>query len=106
MNQTLPDELRKLARTVIETGTVASRRARDMASEAARKWGDIWSELQKGLATPPAPSGSRPTREAIAARAYQVWMNKGCPAGTAEQDWLEAERQIRLEASRPAEQCS
>jgi len=28
----------------------------------------------------------------IAERAYFLWLEKGCPEGTAEQDWVEAER--------------
>ena len=27
--------------------------------------------------------------------AYQLWQAHGCPDGTAEQDWLDAERQLR-----------
>jgi DUF2934 family protein len=27
--------------------------------------------------------------------AYQLWQARGCPDGTAEQDWLDAERQLR-----------
>ena len=27
--------------------------------------------------------------------AYQLWQARGCPPGSAEQDWLEAERQLR-----------
>jgi hypothetical protein len=26
--------------------------------------------------------------------AYQLWVARGCPAGSAERDWLEAERQL------------
>lgn len=38
-----------------------------------------------------------PDREAIAARAYELWLRRGCPHGSAEQDWLEAEAQLRRE---------
>jgi hypothetical protein len=31
--------------------------------------------------------------------AYQLWQARGCPQGSAEQDWLEAER--RLDAAQP-----
>jgi hypothetical protein len=27
--------------------------------------------------------------------AYQLWQARGCPQGTAEQDWLDAERLLR-----------
>jgi hypothetical protein len=34
------------------------------------------------------------TSETIAERAYFLWLEKGCPEGTADQDWVEAERQL------------
>ena len=30
----------------------------------------------------------------IRVKAYELWIARGCPEGTAEQDWLEAERQL------------
>jgi Protein of unknown function (DUF2934) len=32
------------------------------------------------------------TAAQIAERAYFLWLEKGCPQGTADQDWVEAER--------------
>jgi hypothetical protein len=32
------------------------------------------------------------TSAQIAERAYFLWLEKGCPDGTADQDWIEAER--------------
>ncbi|MHB8477701.1 MAG: DUF2934 domain-containing protein [Steroidobacteraceae bacterium] len=34
--------------------------------------------------------------------AYQIWQQRGCPDGTAEEDWLEAERRLSLAAVEPA----
>ena len=36
--------------------------------------------------------------DAIRAKAYELWLERGCPPGSAEDDWLEAER---LLASQP-----
>ena len=36
------------------------------------------------------------TEEQIATRAYQLWQKRGCPIGSPEQDWLEAQRQLGL----------
>jgi hypothetical protein len=36
-------------------------------------------------------------REAIAQRAYELWQRRGCPQGSAESDWYEAEAQLRAE---------
>jgi Protein of unknown function (DUF2934) len=34
--------------------------------------------------------------------AYRLWQARGCPEGTAEQDWLEAERQLAGQSRLPA----
>lgn len=39
--------------------------------------------------------------EEVAARAYQRWLARGCPLGTPEEDWYEAERDL-LAASPPS----
>jgi len=41
-----------------------------------------------------------PENRSIGELAYRLWQARGCPDGTSEQDWLEAEKQ--LQASRPA----
>jgi hypothetical protein len=38
---------------------------------------------------------SAPTHEEIAALAHKLWVESGCEDGTAEQDWLRAEQQVR-----------
>ena len=35
----------------------------------------------------------KPVQDEIAERAYQLWHERGCPEGTAELDWFDAERQ-------------
>lgn len=35
----------------------------------------------------------------VAERAYQIWCSKGCPQGTAEEDWHQAERELTSERS-------
>ena len=37
----------------------------------------------------------RPSHEDIANRARALWQAKGCPAGKDEENWLEAEKQLR-----------
>ena len=34
------------------------------------------------------------TRERIAVRAYEIWMERGCRDGNDQNDWFEAERQL------------
>jgi hypothetical protein len=71
------------------------------------------STLQSGGATATAP---RPTEtkarqattgqnvtlsyEQVAQRAREIWIQKGCKPGQDEQNWLEAEAQLRAEAAR------
>jgi hypothetical protein len=43
----------------------------------------------------PEDGRNRPTHSEIAARAYELWLEQGEPAGSAEENWLEAERQLR-----------
>jgi len=38
---------------------------------------------------------SAPDHDQIALLAYLHWQNRGCPAGTPEQDWLKAESELR-----------
>jgi hypothetical protein len=44
----------------------------------------------------------QPERTSIGELAYRLWQARGCPEGTAEQDWLDAEKQLRS-AQRAAE---
>ena len=44
-----------------------------------------------------AQSASGPTHDEIARRAHALWLRRGSPAGSAMDDWLEAERQLRRE---------
>jgi hypothetical protein len=38
--------------------------------------------------------------EKIAMRAYEKWCQRGCPHGTDQTDWYEAERELRAEMAR------
>ena len=41
-----------------------------------------------------APAIQRPTQVEIAARAYQIYLNRGCAPGHADDDWLQAEYEL------------
>jgi len=47
--------------------------------------------------TTQAPEEGRP-QENIAVLAYQLWIERGCPIGSPEDDWYEAERQLSTQA--------
>jgi hypothetical protein len=38
-------------------------------------------------------------REAVAVRAYELWMQRGCPIGSAEIDWYQAEADLAQEVA-------
>lgn len=40
-----------------------------------------------------------PSRDEIAARAYQLWVERGCPIDSADIDWYEAEKELLAHAS-------
>ncbi len=51
-------------------------------------------------AASPAPrvsssAGADPTPDRIAARAYQIWVESGRPAGKDQENWYRAERELR-----------
>lgn len=40
----------------------------------------------------------RSSKKEIASRAYGRWQEKGCPGGSAKDDWLRAEHELELRA--------
>lgn len=51
--------------------------------------GGTASESVKAAATP------GPTESEIAAAAYQIWLDKGCPVGSDQEDWFRAEAALK-----------
>ena len=60
---------------------------------------------EKQSSTTEQPSASSNTSvqdtssESIAQLAYTLWQQRGCPTGSSETDWLEAEQQLRRQSS-------
>lgn len=44
----------------------------------------------------------RPDPDRVAALAYEIWTQRGRPDGTAEEDWLRAEAELRNSRTRTA----
>jgi Protein of unknown function (DUF2934) len=44
-----------------------------------------------------SPTLVAPSHDAISRRAFLKWQARGCPSGTALQDWLEAEAELKAE---------
>jgi hypothetical protein len=49
------------------------------------------------------PKASPLDHESIAALAYHLWQQRGCPEGSGEQDWLQAEAMLRAESLRQSQ---
>lgn len=58
------------------------------------------SRVATPFKAPPAVPAVQVPREKIAMRAYDKWCQRGQPQGTDVQDWLDAERELRVELSR------
>jgi len=72
-----------------------------MSAAAAATPASLQRQSETSLSKPAIPESSArlrgaqtPTREEIALLAYSIWQERGCPDGTAETDWLEAEQQL------------
>jgi hypothetical protein len=45
------------------------------------------------------PTASSPGSEQIAALAYQLWEARGCPEGTPDEDWFNAEKALTAKST-------
>jgi len=64
-----------------------------------------YPEQHETVKQPDPEIDSKPTPEQIAHRAFELWVARGCPEGSAERDWLQAEADLtrELEAHAPVE---
>jgi hypothetical protein len=61
----------------------------------------------RAVSISPSGDGNYIDSQDIAALAYQLWQGRGCPEGSPEVDWLEAEKQLRdRQKEAPAAQVS
>src|SRR5690242_14716507 len=70
---------------------------------------EINAEQPSGKAPQTASSLSVPeplSRDEIGRLAYQLWLARGCPHGSAEIDWLQAEQELCARASEKKSQPS
>ena len=61
------------------------------------------SDEAKAVSAPPMQEPEHGVSPAeIAEAAYQRWVERGCPQGSAEEDWLEAEKELMARKPDPA----
>lgn len=91
--QVLEPKAKKTRGNTKSTAAAAThKRASKQGSTPQVSSGETASVAQAGQAT--VRVRIMPTHEAIALRAYQLWQARGCQGGSAEQDWLQAEREL------------
>ena len=60
------------------------------------------SAIQTDLESDPAADISKLGNGEIAALAYQLWKDRGCPIGSPDEDWLLAEAELTNQQRRSA----
>ncbi len=48
---------------------------------------------------PPEPTQQNPTHEQIVSLAHSLWEQRGCPEGSSEVDWFEAEKELQMSSA-------
>ena len=54
-----------------------------------------------GAGPTPEAAGVHPDESSIAALAYQLWMARGCPLGSDQDDWFLAEGMLKSQSGEP-----
>ena len=94
MKHDCESDLKRLSERMLRAGTKAGQKAGDIAHQALREWASIWDRVLGEQSYFPKPHDAKPMHNQVAVRAYDIWKSKGCPAGTSEEDWYQAERQL------------
>ena len=58
------------------------------------------SRTAGGKASPATIAAASTSRDSVAARAYQIWQQNGCPHGQDQQHWFQAEQELGARAAR------
>jgi hypothetical protein len=66
-----------------------------MTKQAAKMAIETESTIESPEGPVPADSPVRFSQQEIANLAYEFWLDRGCPHGSADQDWFRAERELR-----------
>lgn len=80
---------------------MAGKTPKNTVSKSTTRTGGATTTLRPaGTQAPAAAKTVKITREQIAQRAHEIWVKNGCKHGQDEQNWLEAERQLKAELSK------
>jgi hypothetical protein len=80
---------------------MASKTPKNTVSKSSTRSGGATTTLRPaGAQVPTATPMVKITREQIAQRAHEIWVKNGCKHGQDEQNWLEAERQLKAGLSK------
>jgi hypothetical protein len=78
------------------------RRESEATMATLQKTQDSTSRTKTGKAPGPKPVAAEkaPTSEMIAARAYEIWQESGCPEGCEQEHWHQAEAELLARAGK------
>ena len=81
---------------------MASKTPKNTVPTSTTRTGGATTTLRPvGAQTPTTTkTAPKPTREQVAQRAHDIWVKNGRKHGQDEQNWLEAERQLKAEMSK------
>ena len=87
-----------------EASQIAGTTARDQAAAPQDEATSVEAMSREQAAAPQdeVTSVEAISREQIAKRAYEIWQQRGHPPGTEQENWLEAERQLAIDAATAA----
>jgi len=74
--------------------------ARNTVAASSTKSSGTTTLRPAGAKAPQTTTPPKITHEQIAKRAHDIWVKNGCKHGQDEQNWLEAERQLKAELGR------
>ncbi len=79
--------------------TTRSRKIRPIKAKVAGV-ADVAGMVQASESKPILPE--EPSPETIAALAHELWVRRGCPQGSPEEDWYRAEEELKNRCTRAA----
>jgi hypothetical protein len=66
-----------------------------MSKHRSKRFGDDQPDTAVAVAEPVAhPTGATVEEQDVATLAYRRWLERGCPQGSPQEDWFEAEREL------------
>lgn len=79
--------------------TVPLKKSNSLSKKSPAQESLVKTTAAASTAAEKSVTNSRPQAEEIAARAYKIWQQQGCPEGHEDQHWCQAEKEISRDGS-------